>query len=321
MSDPAEHHSLASFGAWGFVGAGALGGSLARALAARGATIAAVSSRHHERAQALASSLPDCAVLALGADVVLACDAVVLAIPDDAIPILDAELPWRPAQVVLHLSGARGLDVLAHAGAAGAHAGALHPLMIFPRAEPSGADALARFAGCAWASETSDDTAATAVRAIVAALGGRVVALRPADRVPYHLSAVLASNYIVTLLGAAIALWQDFGLEPTLAREALLPLTRATVERLAEHGPAAALAGPIARGDLGTVAAHLAWLRERRTQEIPGGYGPDDLAAAYRALARLTLPLAVERGSLTPAIAAELLDLLDHSAGTDRATP
>lgn len=321
MRDVGAGETLHGLGPWGFVGAGALGASLARALAAAGAHVAAVTARRPERAVALAASLPECASVPAAPDVVRACGAVVLAVPDDAIAALDAALPWRSGQLAVHLSGARGLDALPQARAAGAHVAALHPLMIFPRAEPSGEAALAHLAGCAWAVEASDAETRAALEAVVAALGGRAISLQPQDRIPYHLAAVLSSNYVVTLLGAAVAIWQDLGLDPALAREALLPLLRATVDRLAADGPAAALAGPVARGDVGTVAAHLGWLGARAEAGPAAAFDPADLRAAYLALAKLTVPLARARGSLTPDAAERLLALLHRAVEPDRDTP
>jgi predicted short-subunit dehydrogenase-like oxidoreductase (DUF2520 family) len=314
MPEVAEQHPFASMGNWGFVGAGSLGSSLARALATKGADVTAVASRRPDRARELAAALPDCRVCLTAAEVVRACQVVALAVPDDAIVALDASLPWRAGQFAIHLSGALGLDPLAHATATGAHAVALHPLMTFPRPEPSASAALARFAGCTWACEASDPSAAAAAHDIVHALGGRVVHLRAEDRVPYHLSAVLASNYVVTLLGTAVAIWQGLGLNAVDAREALVPLLRATVERLGEQGPAAALAGPIARGDEGTVAAHLAWLRAHSAAGAREDMDAGALRDAYLALARLTIPLACERGSLAADEAQRLRVMLRQDA-------
>ncbi|GAC1450331.1 MAG: hypothetical protein PVSMB4_09160 [Ktedonobacterales bacterium] len=183
----------------------------------------------------------------------------------------------------------------------GAAVAALHPLMIFPRPAVGADVALARLAGCTWALDAADDEIAARLESLVHALGGEVLRLASGERVPYHVAAVLASNYVVTLLGAAVSLWEGFGVDPDRALQALLPLLRATVENLATLGPAAALAGPVARGDASTVAAHLAWLRTRMAADR-AGTAPDAAAvlAAYRALAELTLPLARARGSLSP---------------------
>jgi hypothetical protein len=111
---------------------------------------------------------------------------------------------------------------------------------------------------------------------------------------------VLASNYLVTLLGAATDLWAGWGVGREDALRALLPLARATIENLEAVGLPAALTGPIARGDVGAVRIHEEWLHAH-TATGEGGEKGDDLRDAYSALGRLTLPLAREKGALDTA--------------------
>jgi predicted short-subunit dehydrogenase-like oxidoreductase (DUF2520 family) len=109
----------------------------------------------------------------------------------------------------------------------------------------------------------------------------------------YHAGAVFASNYLVTALAEAERLLVLAGLPRETAREALVPLARATLENVAAMGPEAALTGPVARGDAATVKRHRAVLaaEDRRL---------------YDALARATLALAKSKG-LSPAAEAALL--------------
>jgi predicted short-subunit dehydrogenase-like oxidoreductase (DUF2520 family) len=310
---PGARISLSSLGRVGLIGAGNLGSALALALAARGAEVVALTARHPERAAALAASVPGSRVYPDATAVAAAADLVALAVPDDAITALDALVPWRPEQAVVHFSGARGKAALAYSAKRGAATAALHPLMIFPRPESDAAAALARFAGCTWALEASDSTVAARLEVLIAALNGRVVRLTGPDRVPYHLAAVLASNYVVALVGSAVAIWEGFGVEPRAGLEALLPLLRATVDNLDTLGPSVALAGPVARGDLTTVAAHLEWLREHIGDPPTNAvHDPAALLAAYRALAHLAIPLARARGSLSGDAAHALEHLLDQ---------
>ncbi|MFI5274151.1 MAG: DUF2520 domain-containing protein [Ktedonobacterales bacterium] len=304
---------LAPLGRVGMIGAGAVARALSRALAARGAHVSAIAAPHPESARALVAALPAAAgarAVAAPADVLAITDLVILAVPDDALAALVASLPWRPGYSAVHLSGAKSAAVLAPAAARGARTAALHPLMTFPR-QPLDAPVaviLERLAGCVWALDCDDPALAASLTALVAALDGQVVRLSAADRVPYHLSGVLASNYVVALIGAAVRLWTDsLGVAPDEALRALLPLLRASVESLATHGLPDALTGPLARGDSGTVAAHLAWL----DAHAAGDPQVDALRDAYRALGRLALPLASAKGTLPLAAADALRALLD----------
>lgn len=310
---------LAQLGRVGVVGAGAVGGAIARALAARGARVERIFSRTLDHARALAAALPAGEAVASADAVAAASDTVLVAVPDDAIAQVAAATHWRAGQLVVHLSGAQGADALGGDGTQGARIAALHPLMTFPRvAESSSAEAtLQRLAGCAWAFEAEDEASIDQVNAIIEAFDGRAIRLTAADRAPYHLAAVLASNYVVTLLAAAVRLWGTFGARPETALEALLPLTRAAVEQLEAVGLPDALTGPIARGDLGTVRTHLDWLTAHAAST------PDllRLRDAYIALARLTTPVALEKGSLAPEAAEALRRLLSDAAAYPLAPP
>jgi predicted short-subunit dehydrogenase-like oxidoreductase (DUF2520 family) len=71
------------------------------------------------------------------------------------------------------------------------------------------------------------------------------------------------------------------------------PLLRASLENALASGEAA-LTGPVARADVGTVAAHAEALREH-----DGGSG-GDILEAYLAMARATARRAGSRGQLKP---------------------
>jgi predicted short-subunit dehydrogenase-like oxidoreductase (DUF2520 family) len=310
---------LDRLGRIGVIGAGAVGSALALALVARGARIDAITSRTRAHAEALAASLArDVAVVSADA-VATNSDTIVVAVPDDAINSVAATTHWRMGQLVIHLAGAQDAEALAAARTQGARVAALHPLMTFPRTtEALTAEAiLARLAGCAWAFEAGDEATIDQLTTIIAALNGHAIRLTAADRAPYHLAAVLASNYVVTLLAAAVRLWGTFGVNPDEALAALLPLTRAAVEQLQAVGLPDALTGPIARGDLGTVRTHLDWLTAHAAST------PDllRLRDAYIALARLTIPVAVRKGSLSTETSETLGRLLSDVAARPLAPP
>ncbi len=169
---------------------------------------------------------------------------VLLCVPDDAIAAA-AQL-IHPAALVGHCSGASGLDVLGER-----EAFSVHPLMTVTERG-------ARLAG-AWAAVAGSSPAAAAVAtALARAMGLRPVAVADHDRVAYHAAAALASNFLVTLEEAAAQLLSTAGLN----REVLVPLAAAALANWAETGPAA-LTGPVARGDTGTVERHRAVIAER----------------------------------------------------------
>jgi predicted short-subunit dehydrogenase-like oxidoreductase (DUF2520 family) len=216
---------------------------------------------------------------------------VLIAVPDDSIGIVAGDLARGGAvgqgHVVLHLSGLldRGaLDPLADTGAA---LGSFHPLQSIADPSTAGARLRGAFAGL-----EGDDRALHAGEGLAGALGMHPVRLAPGGKAAYHAGAVIASNYVVALGSVAEELARKAGVPPAAARALYLPLMQGTVDNLA-LGAAAALTGPVRRGDAATVRRHLAALE------------PGD-RALYRALGLVALRLARKAGLGTgPAAAVE----------------
>jgi predicted short-subunit dehydrogenase-like oxidoreductase (DUF2520 family) len=206
------------------VGPGRAGGALALALERAGWTVAAP----RRRGEALA-------------DAAEGVDLVVIATPDGSIAEVARAIGPRPDTVVAHLAGSLGLDVL------GPHArcAALHPLVALPNPELGAA----RLTAGAWFAVAGDPL----IEGVVADLGGRSFVVSDEHRASYHAAACIASNHLVALLGQAERVAATAG----VPLEAYLDLVRATVDNIAELGPAEALTGPVARGDQATIDRHL----------------------------------------------------------------
>ncbi|AOY01122.1 Rossmann-like and DUF2520 domain-containing protein [Jeongeupia sp. USM3] len=179
----------------------------------------------------------------------------------------------RDGDLVFHASGALDAAVLAPLAARGALTGSLHPALSF--ADP--ARALGRLAGTPCA---IDGDAPATLGALAQAFGGRPFTLADGGKAAYHAAMVTGSNYLVALVALAQRLAAQAGIAPDDALAVLGPLMRQTLDNALELGPVAALTGPIARGDAGTVARHLAVIDEQPARD------------AYLALGRATLPLA-----------------------------
>lgn len=279
----------------GFIGAGTVGTTLAMALHRAAYPVVAVASRRFASAQALADRVTGCAAFPSPQAVADRADLVFITTPDDAIAEVVAAVTWRPGQGVVHTSGAVSLDVLAGARKRGAWTGSVHPLQTF--ADPE--QGLALLPGSTFALE-GDAPILPLLHALVEALGGRPLVLPPAAKTVYHIAAVLVSNYTVTLAKLATDLWATFGIAPDVALEALVPLLQGTSRNLQVLGLPAALTGPIARGDVGTVRRHLEALADRAPA----------LLDVYRSLGRQTVPIAVAKGRLSPEAAAVLEHVL-----------
>jgi predicted short-subunit dehydrogenase-like oxidoreductase (DUF2520 family) len=156
--------------------------------------------------------------------------------------------------LVGHCSGATGLDEL------GPHEGfSLHPLMTVigdPQLD------VIRLRGASAAIAGTSARALEVARTLASAAGLRPIEIAEDDRAAYHAAATLASNFLVTLEGAAETLAATAG----VGRRELVPLVRATVENWAAVGAREALTGPIARGDETTVARQRAAIAEAAPQ-------------------------------------------------------
>jgi predicted short-subunit dehydrogenase-like oxidoreductase (DUF2520 family) len=101
----------------------------------------------------------------------------------------------------------------------------------------------------------------------------------------YHAGAVMACNYQMTLVDAALELMEVAGIRRDAALEALGPILRATTENILTCGPEQALTGPIRRGDAGTIARHLAALENASpgTRQLYVAAGLRTITVAERA--------------------------------------
>lgn len=184
-------------------------------------------------------------------------DLVVLATPDTAVAEVAAAIEPNPGAVVAHLSGSLGLAPL------GDHArrAVVHPLVALP--DPERGEQ--RLVG-AWFGLAVDGD--PLVEEVVAELHGRVVLVAEGDWARYHAAAVIAANHLVALLGQVERVAATVG----APLEAYLDLARGALEDVDDLGPAAALTGPVRRGDTDTVQRHIDAL-------------PEAERSAYRALA------------------------------------
>jgi len=193
-------------------------------------------------------------------EAVRSADLVVLAVPDDRIAEVAQSLEARDDRVVVHLSGALGPEVL------GRHPrrGALHPLAVLGREEPEAAARRLRSGICFAVAGDPE------VRTLVERLGGRALEVALPLRPRYHAAAAMASNHLVGLVAEA-ARWMPPG---TLRAADLAALGSMAMADAAEHGPEAALTGPLSRADQGVLEAHLLGLDPDARRVYLAGAGP-----------------------------------------------
>jgi len=277
----------------GFIGAGALANALTSGLSAAGYTVVAVASRSFSSAGRLAERLPACVPFTDNQEVVDRSDVIFITTPDSVIARVAGEITWHTGQSVVHCSGADTARLLTAASYMGAMTGVFHPLQTF--AQP----AAGIFNGVTFSIE-AEEPLLSVLKTMAEALGGRWMELKPDDKPLYHASAVIAGNYLITLAKMATDLWEDFGVSKEVALAALLPLIKGTVNNLETKGIPDALTGPIARGDIDTIAKHTLALKASHTTLLP----------AYRKMGRQTIPIALQKGGINADKAAEIESIL-----------
>jgi predicted short-subunit dehydrogenase-like oxidoreductase (DUF2520 family) len=112
----------------------------------------------------------------------------------------------------------------------------------------------------AYAGIEGDANALAAGERLAERLGMTPVRLPDGAKAAYHAGATIVANYTVALVGMAVRLARSAGVPADMAEKIYLPLLRGAAVNLDGMAPAEALTGAIRRGDVGTVAAHMAAL-------------------------------------------------------------
>jgi predicted short-subunit dehydrogenase-like oxidoreductase (DUF2520 family) len=277
-----------------------VGSVLGAALARAGHVVSAVSAVSRDSLRRAEELLPDVPVRP-APDVAASADLVLLAVPDDELAGLVRGLvatgSLRAGQIVVHTSGAQGVRVLRPAAELGALCVALHPVMTFTgRVED-----VQRMNACSVGvtAADGDDVAWHVGEALVVEMSAEPVRVPEAARPLYHAALAHGANHLITLVADCADLLRDAGIAD--AERMLGPLLSAALDNALRHGDRA-LTGPVARGDAGTVAKHLAVLAD--TEALP----------AYRILALRTAARAQAAGLLKPELAAEVRTTLEGQA-------
>lgn len=206
------------------VGSGRAGGSFASALTSVGWTLDGSYGR-----------LDDLTDAATGVDLTLVC------VPDRSIQTVAESIEPADAAVV-HIAGSRTLEPLADHP----RHGSIHPLMTLPDPQ-SGAERLLNNCPFAVAGDPITEQ-------IAHALGGWTFQVPDDKRMLYHAAAAVASNHLVALTSQVERLGELAG----VPKAGFGPLMTASLNSALETDIAAALTGPVSRGDWSTVRGHLA---------------------------------------------------------------
>lgn len=288
----------------GIVSAGRVGSALGAALERAGHIVFGVSAISDASLHRARTRLPDSQVLP-AEDVAARSELLIIAVPDSELAGLVSGLAAagavRPGTIVAHTSGANGIGILAPLTEQGALPLAIHPAMTFTGHDED----ITRLANACFGVTAADEIGAAIGQSLVIEMGGEPVRVAEENRALYHAALAHGSNHLVTLIVDAVQALRAALTGPGLlgqqvvddapngvAERMLAPLASAALDNALRRGQSA-LTGPVARGDVDAVAAHLTALESENS----------DLAAGYRALSLRS----AQRARTNPA----LLDLLE----------
>ena len=294
------------------MGAGRVGAVLASALRSTGHAIVGVSATSQDSRDRADALLPEVPVLEVP-EVVERSELVLLTVPDDVLGELVSGLAslgaFQTGQLLVHTAGRYGVDILHPARACGAIPLAIHPAMTFTGTSVD----LGRLVGAPFG-VTADAPVLPIAQALVVEIGGEPVVLEESARGLYHAALAHGGNHLVTLASQAIRALAAAGISD--GGSLLTPLLTAALDG-ALRGGETNLTGPIVRGDVGTVAEHVAEL------SALAGAHPElaDVPTSYHALARATVQRALAGQRINESQAAALLDVLATPSQPDPTPP
>lgn len=268
----------------GFIGAGKVATAFGRHLFAHGVSISGYYDRHADKV-AHACQATESRSWKHPSEATDSSEILLITTRDDQIAGVCNDLcaagDLGPHHLIGHMSGAHSSQILAQATLYGAAVFSLHPLQAFAEEETALKDL-----AFTYFSLEGDDPRLSAVAAILEKTGNPYFRIKPENKPLYHLAACILSNHLVTLMADGLAALEKSGIDPNEGFQAMHRLIEGTLANIASAGPAKALTGPIARGDAGTVATHLAALDAQ---------GLDSIKDGYRFMGLKTLELATHR--------------------------
>lgn len=281
------------------IGCGTVGSALGKLLRGVGYRICGVATSNLETAQRAAEVTGAESCSDSPSEIAPTGEIVFITTPDDLIESVCVGISeqggFQQGAAVIHCSGALSSEILASARGCGAKVATLHPLQSF-----ASIDQAVSLVPGSFCTIEGDEDALSIVRKIVEDLGGMVSEITAEKKTLYHAAAVAASNYLVTLIHFALELDQAAGLDGETSLKALLPLIKGTLNNIGEKGIPDALTGPIARGDVATVSAHLKVIEEDAPELLP----------LYQCLGLYTVDLAKAKTTISEETAQKLIALL-----------
>lgn len=186
----------------------------------------------------------------------LEADLVFITVNDDAITTVTNNIAHfgnhYDHKIFVHTSGALTSTPLEILKNKTSHVVSIHPIQAFTDINSS----VAQLKNTVFSIEGDPECIPT-LKTLLDECGNKYLMLDKTQKPLYHAGACVLSNYLVALLSYGFSMLTHIGLPEDLAIESFFPLIASTLDNVKHFGPADALTGPIARGDLETIQKHL----------------------------------------------------------------
>jgi predicted short-subunit dehydrogenase-like oxidoreductase (DUF2520 family) len=284
------------------IGAGRVGAAIACLAQEKGYIIVGLCCQYLKEAQNAAAFLNQVRIAKQAPGIWLQdADLVLITTPDDVIKHICAQIAnekyFKSDSVVAHCSGAHPSSILKPAEDIGCSIGSVHPLQSCTTKEL----AIKLLPGSYFGIEGSEK-AKYVLKDLVLSIGGKILEITTDDKPLYHASAVVASNFLVSLINFALNLYECIGIDREKGLHALAPLFEGSIRNIKSVGIPEALTGPIMRGDIGTVKTHLEAIKNK----IP------NYLSLYCDLGIETTGVAISKGTINEETVKKLKELFNQ---------
>ncbi len=225
------------------IGSGNLASHLAPALENAGHFVHEVYSRNPASAKGLCNILYNAACVSSLNFSQSKSAFFIIAVNDDAIEELSAQITLPPNGILLHTSGTKSISILS----CFEHFGSLYPLQTFTKRRKVSWEEIPIL------TEGSDEETAKHILALGKSISTKAFQASEEKRKLIHLSAVFSANFANHLLYMAKSMLDENDIDFTI----LQPLLSETLKKAFEIDPIKAQTGPAVRKDISTIRDHL----------------------------------------------------------------
>ncbi len=192
---------------------------------------------------------------------------IFITVPDDAIKnVVDILVQSKNKfsnTIIFHTSGALSTSILQPLKKKSASVGSFHPLQTFKKNEIQ-----KNIFQNIWFAIEGDKKAIAVGKNIASSFKAQSFILKKEQKTLYHIGAVFASNYFVTLLSVVEEIGKKIGIPKEKVISIYEPIIAQTLHNVKTSSAVQSLTGPIARNDVQTIQKHIQELSKKKNKHL-----------------------------------------------------